>query len=287
MSIHPSLSHTVSYSAPTPQSRWQKANHLPSRSLQSSGEDQAQPYHLVYVTHYISKVSHHFRDQWGLEKQGKAPWRWQNNSPISKDRWDFFGILYTHSIYLTGFWLLTHLSALRDCKTLEVNKHVLVFQMPHNSNFSGFLEENLSCNHSCHTEIWGKLLQEDAPKLTSKCVFKWTTGLSHCLRMLVSKEVLPQSWGPKAVWKEKRWVYLKRIQFKLQGPYKWWAACMGLFQGPVVNSVFWVLYFFSQRGSPKLYKPQVNLDSPLDKRNSIGLIWRKSRAFVRNIACTA
>ena len=59
-SIHCPPSHTVSYSGPTASSLWRKADHLPSRSLQSNWEDQTPLRKLVCVT---LNRSHHFRDQ--------------------------------------------------------------------------------------------------------------------------------------------------------------------------------------------------------------------------------
>ena len=41
--IHPPIIQPHSYSALTPDSLWQKANYLPSRSLQSGGKDKVQP----------------------------------------------------------------------------------------------------------------------------------------------------------------------------------------------------------------------------------------------------
>lgn len=69
-----------------------------------------------------------------------------------------FYILLFYSIYHTGFYLLTCLSALKDCKILEANSHVFVFQMPQNKDFSKFLEKNLSYNHYCCIEIRSNLL---------------------------------------------------------------------------------------------------------------------------------
>lgn len=66
------------------------------------------PNHIAWyvLLYYVFKMSHHFRDEWGIEKYGKASWRWQNWSPISKDRWDFFSILYIILLLHLSHWIL-------------------------------------------------------------------------------------------------------------------------------------------------------------------------------------
>lgn len=102
----------------------------------------------------------------------------------------------------------------------EAYNHALAFHVLHSRNFCESVEKNLSCNHSCHIEIRGTLLQEHALKLRSKYVFEWTTGLCHCLRMAVSKEQ-PWGWRQEAEWRKYRWVYLTLIQLN---PSLAWAS---------------------------------------------------------------
>lgn len=52
--------------------------------------------------------------------------------------------LETLIAFITGYYQLTCLSVLKDCKTLEASNHDFIFQMFQKRNFSKFLEKKVS-----------------------------------------------------------------------------------------------------------------------------------------------
>lgn len=126
-------------------------------------------------------------------------------------------------------------------------------------------------------EIRGKLLHGATLKLRSPWVFMWTPAWAVS-KWQFWRKCCPRTGGQRLS-KESRGRFTETIQLKRWG----FITFTGLFQGPVANFVL-----FSQKGSPKLYKPPAlqNADTPRVKKKPVGLIQKKPRSFGRRITCT-